>query len=64
MARQADGGRPGRSPASPTLLAAFLISKASPRVQHPDFGLDIAKIKISDSVDRLYCMHQCCLRHE
>ena len=35
----------GRSPANPTLLAAFLTSKASPSIQNPDFGVDIAKIR-------------------
>ena len=49
MARHADGGRPACSPANPTLLAAFLTSKASPSVQNYDLGMDIAKIEISDS---------------
>ena len=35
----------GRSPANPTLLAAFLTSKASLSIQNPDFGVDIAKIR-------------------
>ena len=35
----------GRSPANPTLLAAFLTSKASPSIQNPDFEVDIAKIR-------------------
>ena len=35
----------GRSPANPTLLAAFLNSKASPSIQNRDFGVDIAKIR-------------------
>ena len=43
-ARQADGGRPGHSPANSTLLAAFLTSKASPSVQNPGFGVDVTKI--------------------
>ena len=34
-----------RSPANPTLLAAFLTSKASPSIQNRDFGVDIAKIR-------------------
>ena len=33
----------GRSPANPTLLAAFLTSKASLSIQNPHFGVDIAK---------------------
>ena len=35
----------GRSSANPTLLVAFLTSKASPSIQNPDFGVDIAKIR-------------------
>ena len=35
----------GRSPANPTLMAAFLTSKASPSIQNPDLGADIAKIR-------------------
>ena len=35
----------GHSPANPTLLAAFLTSEASPSIQTPDFGMDIAKIR-------------------
>ena len=35
----------GRSPANPTLLAAFLTSKASPSVPTPDFGMDISRIR-------------------
>ena len=50
MARQADGGRPGRFPANPTLLAAFLTSKASPNIQNPDVGVDVAEVNISDFV--------------
>ena len=52
------GGRPvpcrplaglssGRSPANPTLLAAFLTSKASTSIQNPDFGPDFGLV-ISD----------------
>ena len=37
--------RTERSPANPTLLAAFLTSKASPSIQNHYFGVDIAKIK-------------------
>ena len=40
-----------RSPANPMELAARLTSKASRSVQNPDFRLDIATIKISDSVE-------------
>ena len=39
------GPSSGRSPADPVLLAAFLTSKASPSIQNPDFGVDIAKIR-------------------
>ena len=39
------GPSSGRSPGNPTLLAAFLTSKASPSIQNLDFGLKIAKIR-------------------
>ena len=35
----------GRSPANPTLLDAFLTSKASPSIQNFVFEVDIAKIR-------------------
>ena len=34
----------GRSPANPTLLAAFLASETSRSIQNPNFGVDNAKI--------------------
>ena len=37
------GPSSGRSPANPTLPAAFLTSKASPSMHNADFGVDIAK---------------------
>ena len=39
------GPSSGRCPANPTLLAAFLTSEASPSIQSPDFGVDVAKIR-------------------
>ena len=41
------GPSSGRSPANPTLLAAFLTSRASLTTQNPDFGVAIAKTKKS-----------------